>query len=665
MAAMGCVPAFFACARDGPPMTSTPLSVLLLEDQETDAALLLDALKRGGFEVNHELVHAADRMREALARRGWDIVISDYSMPGFNALKALTVLKESGQDIPFVIISGTIGEENAVEALKRGAHDFLVKGRLARLVHVVERELREARERAARREAERALRESEQRYRRIIETTNEGVWIIDAEAKTTFANPRMASMLGTVPKAMIGVSIFDFVRDEATVNALRHHEAHAAGQSEIKLERKDGNVTWAMLDTTPIIDGSGQYEGALVMAMDVSSRKRLEEQLRQAQKMEAVGSLAGGIAHDFNNLLSVILSGTSLVLEGLRPGDPIIAELEEVRKAGERAGALTRQLLAFSRQQLLEPRTLDLNQVVLGLDKMLRRLMGEDMELSLLLSHMLGKIHADPGQIEQIIMNLVVNARDAMPEGGKVTIESGNCQLTAAYTALHLGVTPGEYVMLAITDTGVGMDAETRQRIFEPFFTTKEKGRGTGLGLSTVFGIVQQSGGHIWVYSEPGKGTTFKVYFPRKDGPLDEPPTVPPSPLTLRGVETILLVEDEEQVRAISRTILRRYGYNVLEAQNGGEAFLICERYTAKIHLLVTDVVMPRMSGRQLAERLAPMRPDMRVLFVSGYTENSVVHHGVLDAGIAFLQKPITPDALLRKVREVLDWRIDAPPSSR
>jgi two-component system cell cycle sensor histidine kinase/response regulator CckA len=643
----------------------TPLLALVLEDYEPDAELLLDALKRGGFVTDYELADTAETMRQALARRAWDIIISDYSMPGFNALKALSVLRESGKDIPFIVISGTIGEENAVEALKMGAHDFLVKGRLARLVHVVERELREARERAARREAEHALRESEQRYRRIIETTNEGVWILDTVGKTTFCNPRMAAMLGSEQKAMVGASVFDFVRDEATIKALQHHEARAAGQSEIRLDRKDGNFTWALLDTTPIVDSSGEYEGALVMAMDVSQRKRLEEQLRQAQKMEAVGSLAGGIAHDFNNLLSVILSGTSLILEGLKPGDPIVGELEEVRKAGERAGALTRQLLAFSRQQLLEPRTLDLNQIVLGLEKMLRRLMGEDIELSLLLSHMLGKMQADPGQIEQIIMNLVVNARDAMPQGGKVTIESGNCQLTAAYTALHLGVTPGDYVMLAITDTGVGMDAETRSRIFEPFFTTKEKGRGTGLGLSTVFGIVQQSGGHIWVYSEPGKGTTFKVYFPRKDGPVDTPATVPPSPLTLRGVETILLVEDEDQVRAISRTILRRYGYNVLEAQNGGEAFLICERYTAKIHLLVTDVVMPRMSGRQLAERLAPMRPDMRVLYVSGYTENSVVHHGVLDAGIAFLQKPITPDALLRKVREVIDWRSDAPPSSR
>ncbi|HMI85277.1 MAG TPA: response regulator [Polyangiaceae bacterium] len=643
----------------------TPLSVLVLEDRESDAALLLTALKRGGFEADSEVVASAEGMRESLGRRAWDIIISDYAMPGFNALKALAILKESGQDIPFVVISGTIGEENAVEALKMGAHDFLVKGRLARLVHVVERELREARERASRREAENALRESERRYRRIIETTNEGVWIVDADSKTTFVNPRMAAMVGLEPRAMLGTSIFEFVRDPSIVTALQQHEPHSAKHGEIKLERKDDQATWVLLDTTPVIDGTGQYEGALVMAMDVSSRKRLEEQLRQAQKMEAVGSLAGGIAHDFNNLLSVILSGTSLILEGLKPGDPIIIELEEVLKAGERAGALTRQLLAFSRQQMLEPRTLDLNQIVIGLEKMLRRLIGEDVELSLLLSRMLGKILADPGQIEQIIMNLVVNARDAMPQGGKVTIESGNCELTAAYTALHLGVRPGDYVMLAITDTGIGMDADTRTRIFEPFFTTKEKGRGTGLGLSTVFGIVQQSGGHIWVYSEPGKGTTFKVYFPRKDGPTDAPATLPPSPVTLRGVETILLVEDEDQVRAISRTILRRYGYNVLEAQNGGEAFLICERYTAKIHLLVTDVVMPRMSGRQLAERLGPMRPDMRVLYVSGYTENSVVHHGVLDAGIAFLQKPITPDALLRKVREVLDWRAEGAPSSR
>jgi two-component system cell cycle sensor histidine kinase/response regulator CckA len=390
----------------------------------------------------------------------------------------------------------------------------------------------------------------------------------------------------------------------------------------------------------------------------VNQRERAEERLYQAQKMEAIGKLAGGVAHDFNNLLSVILGYADLLLTDLNPALPMYSDLVEIRRAGERARELTQQLLAFGRRQMLEPRVLDLEDVLRGMQKMLVRLLGEGVELVLEPGANLGKINADPGQLELVMMNLVINARDAMPKGGRLAIATENAELDERYALEHPEVIAGSYVRVVVTDTGAGMTPAVRARIFEPFFTTKEQGRGTGLGLSTVFGIVRQSGGHIAVFSEPGLGTTFNLYLPRVSEHQPEPETIPPSPHSSPpGSETVLLVEDEAQVRALARVVLERQGYHVLEAPGPHEALALSEAYPHTIHLLLTDVVMPKMDGRTLADLLKPRRPRTRVLFMSGHAESAIVRDGVLEPGITLLPKPFTPDALLAAVRALLDAR--------
>jgi signal transduction histidine kinase len=388
----------------------------------------------------------------------------------------------------------------------------------------------------------------------------------------------------------------------------------------------------------------------------VDALRSTQEQLFQAQKLEAVGRLAGGISHDFNNLLTAIMGYSDLSLQRLLDGDPLKYNLKEIRKASESAAALTRQLLAFSRKQVMQPKVLNLNSVVANLERMLKRMIGEDIELRTSLHAALGNVEADPGQIEQVIMNLAVNARDAMPAGGNVTIETANVYLDEAYAHSHIAVSPGHFVMLAVSDAGMGMDAETQERMFEPFFTTKEAGKGTGLGLSMVYGIVKQSGGNIWVYSELGKGTTFKIYFPRIDAVAENySQPAPTSSDVPTGSETILLVEDAEVVRQLARQVLELNGYQVLEADAADRALVLCETYDARIDLLLTDVVMPGLSGSETAKRVLALKPEIKVLYMSGYTDDAIVYHGVLEAGLNFIQKPFTPDALAKKVREVLD----------
>jgi hypothetical protein len=505
----------------------------------------------------------------------------------------------------------------------------------------------------------------------LLQSASQAILSIDRTGRIVLANPKTEEMFGYTGEELLGARIEILLPESQRRAHGRDREEYFTRPRvrpmgigmDLAGRRKDGTEFPVEISLSYVETTEGVF--AIAFVNDISDRKQLEDRLLQAQKMEAVGRLAGGVAHDFNNMLTVIAGYNRMILDDLSPLDPLRGCAEEVLKAADRAAALTQQLLAFSRRQVMRSCVMNVNTTVEHTEKMLRRLIGEDIELVLSLSADIGNIKADPNHIEQAIVNLALNARDAMPKGGRITVETANTYLDETYARTHLGVKPGEFVMVAVSDTGHGMDAETRRRLFEPFFTTKEKGKGTGLGLATVYGVVKQLGGDIWVYSEPGQGTTFKLYFPRVTETASLPPASPVEANRAPSTETILVVEDEQAVRDLTVKILRKLGHTILAAANGAEAIEIATSYPGPIALLLTDVVMPNMSGRQVADHLLKLRPDLKVLYLSGYTDNTVIHHGVLDHGVEFLPKPFSREALARKIRDVLGSRpLPAEPRS-
>jgi two-component system, cell cycle sensor histidine kinase and response regulator CckA len=635
------------------------LRVLIVEDSEDDALLLMRQLQNGGYAPEYVRVASGKDMGEALERDPWDIVIIDYAMPGFNALSALDLLKERGLDVPRIIVSGTIGEETAVETMKAGAHDYIMKDNLSRLVPAIERELREAQSRNERRKAEEALRMSEERYRCLVENIDIGVTLIDSDYNVIMTNEAQSRLYGKAARDVVGLKCYrEFGNNESVCAQCPGRGAMDSGEPcemDMQVPKEDRDPISLRVRSFPIFGEGGVVTGFIKVADDITERKRLEEQLRQAAQLEAIGRLAGGVAHDFNNLLTAMIGYSSVLLNQMQVNDPGRERVEQIRCAAERAAELTRQLLAFSRKQVLDVKVIDLNPLIADFQKIIRRLLGEDVEVATALDSSIGRVKADAGQIEQILMNLAVNARDAMPSGGKLTMETANVRLDKDYARTHPDVRPGPYVLIAVSDNGVGMDAETRAQIFDPFFTTKERGKGTGLGLSMVYGIVKQHQGHICVYSEPGRGTTFKVYLPLCEDTIRQADEIPAVPLPHVGTETVLVVEDDEIVLKLACEALEILGYTVLCAAHPQDALKIANEYKDPIQLLLTDVVLPQMDGPSLYKVLQPERPTLKVLYVSGYASNFIVHHGVLDAGVHFLQKPFTVEGLAAKIRETLE----------
>jgi two-component system cell cycle sensor histidine kinase/response regulator CckA len=639
-------------------MMTNPIRVLLVDD-DPDYHLITRDLLSDIQEARFDLtaVTTYDEAAQAISSHQHDVCLIDYRLGARDGLELIREAMAQGCRAPLILMTGQGDHDVDVQAMRAGAADYLVKGEID--AGTLEHSIRYSMERA---------RASEERFRSAFERAVIGMALISLDGRFLQVNGSLCDMLNYAPHELMATTIQAITHPddlEATLEALRElqHGEFGSCQLETRFLHKRGSVVWVLLSSSLVRDTQGQPLHFISQIQDITSRKQAEQALReseallrQSQKMEAIGRLAGGVAHDFNNILTVISGHSALLLRKLTETSPLRKDVEEIQKSSERAAALTRQLLAFSRKQLLDPKVLDLNSVVAGMEKMLRRLIGEDIELQTVLDPSAGRIKADPSQIEQVVLNLVVNARDAMPFGGKLTIE------VAAFSSDHtrtlqIGeLAPGSYAMLAVTDTGTGMSKEIQSHLFEPFFTTKGPGKGTGLGLATSYGIVKQSGGGIRVYSEAGHGSVFKVYLPvAPEGPEPATARLETSDM-VQGNETILVVEDEGPLRSLAACVLRDAGYTVLEAKDGLEGLRVVQgQANRKIDLVVSDVIMPHMGGREMAERLKTILPETRVLFTSGYTDDALSHHGVLNPGVVFLEKPYSPARLASKVREALD----------
>ncbi len=642
-------------------MSSTDtLSVLLVDDDPAMLRTTSDVLKLRGYDP--VTAESAGRAIELAGHRQPAIAVVDLHLPDMNGLELVAELHEHSRLTQVVVLTGNASVASAAQAVRQSIFDYLVKPiSPAQLGDTLER----AGERWRRRQAEAALQATEQRYRSLIENAADAILIVDADGIIRYASPAHERVLGYAPSQLVGTRADEILLAE---DRQRFHDTlqrlasaiEREATLELRCRRPDG--------TLKTLSGCGRdlsadpaIGGVVFNLSDVTEQRELEAQLRQAQKMEAVGRLAGGVAHDFNNMLTAIKSYGQLLLEAIEVGDARRADVTEIVHASDRAAALTRQLLAFSRQQVLRPTIVDLNEVVREMEKMLRRLLGTHIQLDTKLAPQLWPVLVDAGQMEQVLLNLVVNARDAISDTGRIAIETADVFLDERYADRHApaGIAAGHYVMLAVSDTGAGMDAATQARLFEPFFTTKEQDKGTGLGLSTVYGIIKQSGGFIWVYSEVGHGTTFKVYLPRRESPAGTSSVAEGRSTVSTGSERVLLVEDDEMVRVVTRRALERLGYAVTEAANGPEALRLWDREGTAFDLVISDMSMPQMSGVELVRQIKARAPNALILLTSGYTEYAFSNANRFERGVGFIEKPFTPDQLGKRIRDLLDGGAD------